>query len=105
MGESNRHGGSANGANNGHIVIISARNKDSKKSGHINIILPELPDSPAAKDNLPLQSQAGRTNFAISRSKKWWNDSNHENGNAWIYKGEIKSPIIASGVALGGAYA
>lgn len=92
-------------ANNGHIVIISAKNKVSSSSGHINVILPELPNSPAAKDGLPLQSQAGRTNFAISRSKSWWNDSNHENGHAWIYKGAINSPIIASGVALGGAYA
>lgn len=90
-------------ANSGHIVIINAAKTGSH--GHISIVLPELPNSPARKAGVPLQSQAGATNFKIGSGGKWWSDSKHSNGHAWIYKGEIKSPIIASGVALGGAYA
>ena len=90
-------------ANNGHIVIINAAKTGGH--GHISVILPELPSSPAKKPGIPLQSQAGETNFKIGRGGKWWSDSKHSNGHAWIYKGEIKSPIIASGAALGGAYA
>ncbi len=91
-------------ANDGHIVIISA--KKPSGHGHINIIVPEIPGiTPVKSGTLPLQSQAGASNFKYSRGSSWWNNSSHTNGAAWIYKGEIKSPIIDTPLRLGGAYA
>ena len=94
-------------ANEGHIVILNAKNEGTTEKpghGHMTVVLPELPDSPAKVPGIPLQSQAGRSNHKIYRSGKWWNTEGHSNGHAWIYKGEIKSPLFASVAELGGAY-
>ncbi len=64
-------------ANQGAICVISARNKQSNRSGHISCVIPELNEHKAlVKNNLfyPLMSQAGRNNKYLFNSR-WWSSS------------------------------
>ncbi|MCI0581046.1 MAG: hypothetical protein L0332_18575 [Chloroflexi bacterium] len=78
-------------ANSGHIAVLLAANKSASESGHISVILAESDDYQAVRDKttgkvtLPLQSQAGRTNFKYGqRPYQWWSDKDHKDGAAWI---------------------
>lgn len=86
-------------ANSGHIVIILAANKTT--NGHVSVIAPESEQHHSITDSdgttIPLQSQAGRTNFKYGSNKsnpRWWEDKNHQDGAAWIYMGQPQSPIL-----------
>ena len=91
--------------NKGEIGILSAANTNSKRSGHISVILAEDKDHQAARKDgkveVPLQSQAGAKNFKYSaesgapgsKSKKWWADKSHKDGAAFIFNGSNESPI------------
>ncbi|HVZ39420.1 MAG TPA: DUF4157 domain-containing protein [Candidatus Kapabacteria bacterium] len=86
-------------ANNGNVVVLVAANKVSTHSGHIAVIIPEREQLKAERDNgdvsTPLTSQAGASNWKYSTSKtKWWEDSNHKDGAAWIHTGAIDSPLM-----------
>lgn len=94
-------------ANDGNIVIILASNKNAAKSGHVNVILAETEQHKSLEHTdgttLPLQSQAGGTNFKYdtytqattgATNPKWWENSSHKDGAAWIFMGQIKSPIL-----------
>jgi hypothetical protein len=95
-------------ANQGQIVILLAANKVATKSGHVSVVLAESNDHKAGRDEttnqvvVPLQSQAGSKNFKYSSEagapgstdKKWWEDSKHKDGAAWIFGGAIQSPLL-----------
>ncbi len=89
-------------ANDGNIVIILASNKKDTKPGHVNVILAETDQhqSETLSDGsyLPLQSQAGGVNFKYStyaENPKWWENSTHKNGAAWICMGKPNSPLLS----------
>jgi PAS domain-containing protein len=94
-------------ANGGSIVIILASNVQASRSGHVSVVLAESGDHQAQRDEdgqvvVPLQSQAGSRNFKYSaeagapgsRSREWWSDARHRLGGAWIFGGEIQSPLV-----------
>ncbi|MBK9452546.1 MAG: hypothetical protein IPN95_24590 [Bacteroidetes bacterium] len=94
-------------ANSGHVVIILASNANASKSGHVNVILPETEQIKSKEHTdgttLPVQSQAGSVNFKHdtysqattgASNPKWWANSNHKDGAAWICMGNPKSPIM-----------
>lgn len=67
-------------ANNGDCVILLASNKNASRSGHITMVIPEDCNYKAkgtGKDFIPVQSQAGRTNFKRG-VVKWWGSSLNE---------------------------
>ncbi len=81
-------------ANSGKIAIILASNVVATKSGHVAVILAET-DQLSANGDKPLISQAGATNVeAGAASSKWWENSNHKDGSAWIFEGPLDSPIM-----------
>lgn len=76
-------------ANSGRPVVLLAANKVASNSGHISIILSESNDHQAKRDAagsvvIPLQSQAGRTNFKYGFKGQWWSDKDHKDGAAWL---------------------
>lgn len=89
-------------ANDGKIAILLAAKINPKKSGHVNVILPETEQHKAKYDaagnfDMPLQSQAGGSNFKYSSthySNEWWNGSLYRDGAAWIYEGESNSSFL-----------
>ena len=84
-------------ADSGQLVIILAANKVSTRSGHVNVILPQTEQRKAKTENnefLPLQSQAGGSNFKHKAHYAWWKDANHKDGAAWIATGKADSPIM-----------
>lgn len=62
-------------ANRGQVVIISAENKISNRSGHIVAVVPETDSQKAERSSglvvKPLQSQAGRNNRQY-QTDLWW---------------------------------
>ncbi len=92
-------------ANEGNLVIILAANKNPKKSGHVNVILPETEQLKAKEEDgifKPIQSQAGASNYKYKTLGAWWNNSSHQDGAAWIAKGKLDSPLL-SPEQLGGS--
>ena len=98
-------------ANSGKVAIILAANANPRRSGHINVILAERGDHtaqrhPAAEDGtpgeveVPLQSQAGASNFKYDDNSRglnqdqWWENATHTDGAAWINSGSGQSSII-----------
>lgn len=99
-----------NAANEGNIVVLCAANKVASKSGHISVILAERDQLEAQKKDgkvdIPLTSQAGASNWKYKVGSKWWENSDHKDGAAWIHRGAIDSPLFTpeqSGVADGKA--
>ena len=103
-------------ANEGKLVVAVARRNNPKRSGHVTVVIKEAPadlfssSAPAAsvsgnthlasrKPNgalvIPLQSQAGVSNFKYGYRNRWWDDSEHT-GGFWIYEGEVDSPIASA---------
>jgi hypothetical protein len=64
-------------ANAGDVCLITAERMDPSRSGHIVVVLPEVPGHTANRQAgaviAPLQSQAGRINKAYFTSR-WWMD-------------------------------
>jgi hypothetical protein len=80
-----------NAANLGGIGLIIAKRIDEGRSGHVTIVVPEL-DNLKAKRNengevvAPLQSQAGAVNFKIGTGKKdWWLGTQFQDHAFWIH--------------------
>jgi hypothetical protein len=63
-------------ANFGAVAIVVAKNANPAASGHVNAILPETPALSATRKNgvvdIPVQSQAGATNFERKVWQRWW---------------------------------
>lgn len=64
-------------ANAGRLAIISAKRRSATLSGHINVIAPEYGSLKAKRENhkvtLPLQSNAGKSNYTIAQTPTaWW---------------------------------
>ena len=64
-------------ANDGQICLLVAKRRDTNRSGHIVAIVPENTTQKAKRNasgvvTVPLQSQAGATNFKYSCSSQWW---------------------------------
>ena len=71
-------------ANEGKICILVAKRRDTNRSGHIVAIVPETDTQFAKRDangvvTVPLQSQAGASNYKYTCGSKWWL-SNESNG-------------------------
>ncbi len=87
-------------ANQSKLVIILAANTNPKRSGHVNVLMPETDQHKALRDNAgqvsrPLQSQAGSTNFEIGTHRnRWWKDKQHKDGAAWIFEGKPNTPLL-----------
>lgn len=65
-------------ANNGSCVVLLASNKVASRSGHITVVVPETAEFKAKTVNsvyIPVQSQAGRSNFKRG-VVNWW-EKNH----------------------------
>lgn len=91
-------------ANTGALTILLAARTPNPETGaarpgHINIIMPELGERQAVRQNgvvvRPLQSQAGGTNFAVQPHRaRWWEGASYVGGGAWIYEGTSNSPLL-----------
>ena len=58
-------------ANEGHICIISAKNSNTRRSGHMTIVPPEYKGF-TRKGAIPVQSQAGAGNFKYKLGQNWY---------------------------------
>ncbi len=86
-------------ANAGSLAILSAANVNAGSPGHISIILSEGTDGGADRTaegevNVPLQSQAGGTNFREGTGSRWWDNANHTRGAAWIFRGSANGGVV-----------
>jgi len=94
-------------ANGGHLVIILARNVDEAKSGHVSVVLAENdqhvhPPDTADGEYLPLQSQAGFSNFQTNDGeaavgtngrRAWWAEPEHVDAGFWAYLGAPQAQL------------
>lgn len=87
-----------NAANSGRLVILLAANANPRRSGHVSVVMAEKGDHKAKRtgDNVtvPLQSQAGGTNYKYDARGAWWKDANHTQGAAWIFEGKAESSLL-----------
>ena len=80
-----------NAANLGGIGLIIAKRIEEGKSGHVTIVVPELDNTKAKRNEngnvvAPLQSQAGSVNFKIGVGKKdWWLGAQFQDHAFWIH--------------------
>ncbi len=82
-----------NEVNKGKVGIITARQMDVNRSGHIVPVVPENDTHKAQRDPngkvlFPLQSQAGRTNrkyFTDVNHAKWWTMKNYIDFGFWLH--------------------
>jgi hypothetical protein len=86
-------------ANSGQVVIILAANVQASRSGHVTVVLAESAEHRARRNDegqviVPLQSQAGSSNFKYGGQNQWWSNRSHREGAAWIFEGAIRSPLI-----------
>ena len=91
-------------ANNGRIVIALAANSRPDHAGHVSVVVTESTQNSApGRDKtlgtvtVPLQSQAGATNFKFGGKGAWWMPPTHKDGGLWIYEGLVNSPLGSSG--------
>lgn len=81
-------------ANEGHVCIISAKRKDLATSGHITVVPPET-EQFQMENSIPIQSQAGATNFKYKKRQSWYLGSQYSHYGFFvnkIVKTEIKNP-------------
>jgi len=68
-------------ANEGQVSVICAQRKKLSKSGHIAIVVPA-----SSSEAVPLQSQAGRVNYAASRKPgRWWESTQFQAYGFWTH--------------------
>jgi hypothetical protein len=74
-------------ANTGRLAIICAKRKDLNRSGHIVAVVPETANASAIREGgsvrIPVQSQAGGTNFRYG-AKKWWTAEKFSAFGFWV---------------------
>jgi 4-hydroxy-L-threonine phosphate dehydrogenase PdxA len=87
-----------NAANQGQVCVIVAKRKLAldkttgklrRKSGHIAVVVPETSSKQAKRKNnivtIPLQSQAGKSNFRYRNNSVWWKSQQFEKYSFWIH--------------------
>ena len=76
-------------ANAGGVGIIVARRVDLNRSGHITAVVPETTTHRARRTNgtvvVPLQSQAGSTNFRYGAAAAWWTQAKFARHGFWLH--------------------
>jgi len=77
-------------ANQGAVVVVAARHKLPGHHGHIVVVVPEVPGHQARRAAntvvIPLQSQAGATNFNYGfLDPNWWPSSTYAEFGFWIH--------------------
>ena len=58
-------------ANEGHVCIISAKHSNARRSGHMTIVPPEYKGF-TREGAIPVQSQAGASNFKYKLGQNWY---------------------------------
>jgi len=77
--------------NQGAVGVIVARRKEGKRPGHIAVVVPETLDNSAKRNSVgdvvvPLQSQAGATNFRRGTGQKdWWRGEQFAEFAFWLH--------------------
>lgn len=76
-------------ANEGQVSIIVAQRTDLNRSGHICAVVPENAEHHAKRNRqgqltVPLQSQAGATNFQFG-GRVWWTGTQFRKFSFWIH--------------------
>jgi hypothetical protein len=80
-----------NAANGGGVGVIVARRTDLNRSGHISIVVPEGGGTRRARRaagevTVPLQSQAGASNFRYGTSTgAWWQSTKFSRFAFWVH--------------------
>jgi hypothetical protein len=81
-----------NEANLGAVGLVIAKNKSDGAPGHIAMVVPERDALKARRDTttgevtVPLQSQAGRTNFRFGTSSgTWWQAEKFADSAFWVH--------------------
>jgi hypothetical protein len=78
-------------ANAGQVSVICAQRSESSKPGHIAVVVPESAPPEIAISNatgirVPLQSQAGRSNYSFScKPGRWWEGAQFRTFGFWIH--------------------
>lgn len=77
-------------ANQGSVVLIIAKRKDTDRPGHVAAVVPETPAAQAQRDasgqvRLPLQSQAGAQNFKRRAAPNWWTGNQFREWAIWAH--------------------
>jgi len=77
-------------ANLGRVCLISAQRVDLGASGHIAAVVPENPPNTSKRDGgsvrVPLQSQAGASNFRFGTSSgRWWAGVKFRESGFWVH--------------------
>lgn len=75
-------------ANKGNVCVIVGKRKNTELSGHIAMVVPETATAMATRKNdkvtVPLQSQAGATNFKYGGSN-WWQNDKFRSFGFWVH--------------------
>ncbi len=76
--------------NQGAIGIIVARRKEDGRPGHIVAVVPETENHQARRNaagevTVPLQSQAGSSNFRYGLKPNWWKGDQFADSAFWIH--------------------
>lgn len=75
-------------ANQGAVAVISGRNADGNRPGHIVAVVPEKPAVQAQRTGgvvtRPVQSQAGASNFRYGGTV-WWTSSKFSGFSFWVH--------------------
>lgn len=79
-----------NAANQGSVALVVARRADPNRSGHIVAVVPETASRRAVRTGgavtIPLQSQAGATNFRYSSATgAWWRHTKFSRFGLWMH--------------------
>lgn len=75
-------------ANEGKVCIISAKNKNLNRSGHICAVVPETNEHQALlrpSGLSPLISQAGLTNYRYKSGYDWWQLGSFSHFGFWVH--------------------
>lgn len=77
-------------ANDGKVVIACAKRVSTNRPGHICPIVPETLTHKAKRRrngevSMPLQSQAGGSNFRYKAGRKWWTGDKFQSFGLWIF--------------------
>jgi len=89
----------------GHLLILSAKQSDTRFSGHIKIIAPEHGHRQARRQNrkvtLPMQSNAGKSNRTIDQvPNEWWKRAEFKTYGFWsaLPKQAAGRPAMVAGL-------
>lgn len=98
-------------ANAGFVVVISGNTGLTDVSGHITVVLAESVDRQRPNADVPLQSQAGATNFLSNKKDgagldssatiAWWTDPKFATVGFWAYRGPARGTPPQAATQMG----